>query len=466
MSSPLLMQWRRVVARRGGHRALRHAADGREVTFHELDRLAEAWRAAHLPDARAAAGRLVVFAQPNGIDWFTTFLGLLKAGAVAVPLDSAEPSSAQQATADALRAAGWWDGSRWSALPHARRCLLPDACLVKLTSGTTGQPKPLLFTARQMMADGRQVTATMGITARDTNYALIPFGHSYGLGNLTFPLLTAGVPIVVGSSSLPRAIAADFAQEHPTVFPSVPALWRALAESDLTLPGLRLGISAGAPLPAETARAFFARFGLRLHNFYGSSETGGIAYDRTGQATLHGSVGTALRGVRLTLGSGGVLRVSSAAVLTHGHRRRGAAGRSSRTSKKRPAHGLWIMADIVEQSPQGALFLRGRRGQTVKIAGRRLDLGEVLARVRALPGVTDAWIGVRETAEPQLGAVVVTRRPTHELRAALLAQTAAWKVPKKWLALPALPTNARGKLDRPRLQSALFPPPTATRNVT
>jgi acyl-CoA synthetase (AMP-forming)/AMP-acid ligase II len=45
-------------------------------------------------------------------------------------------------------------------------------------------------------------------------------------------------------------------------------------------------VSAGAPLPPDVARDFGRRFGCRLHGFYGSSETGGIAYDRTGQATL------------------------------------------------------------------------------------------------------------------------------------------------------------------------------------
>ena len=57
-------------------------------------------------------------------------------------------------------------------------------------------------------------------------------------------------------------------------------------------------ISAGAPLSAEVAQQFYRRYGIKIHNFYGSSETGGICYDRTGNATLSGrSVGKPLSGV-------------------------------------------------------------------------------------------------------------------------------------------------------------------------
>ena len=258
------------------------------------------------------------------------------------------------------------------------------------------------------------------------------------------PLLAQGIPLVCGTAPLPHAIAADFARWRPTVFPGVPAMWRALAASDLALPGLRLGISAGAPLPPEVARAFAARFGRRLHSFYGSSETGGIAYDATGAATLHGGVGRALRGVRLIVRSGARLMVSSAAVLTQGNRRR--VGKL----------GAWIMPDRAAVDARGGVTLLGRRGTTVKIAGRRVNLAEVAARLRRLPEVHDSWVGVSAGTDPVLGAVVATRRPAAELRAALLADTAPWKIPKKLVVVAALPVTARGKPDTRAMQALVF----------
>ena len=419
MSSALLQAWAKTLRRRGGDRAVVQAADSTAVTFRELDARATAWRQAHAPETAQLRGRAVLFAAPNGIGWLEIFLGLLQAGAVAVPLDGAEPPAAQRRLAGALRAGGWWDGKDRTRSPARDAYRDPAICLIKLTSGTTGQPRALAFTAGQVLADGRQITSTMGIRPRDLNYALIPFGHSYGLGNLTVPLLAQGVPLVCGSAPLPQAIAGDFARWSPTVFPGVPAMWRALAASDVALPGLRLGISGGAPLPPEVARDFATRFGRRLHSLYGSSETGGIAYDRSGAATLAGRVGRAVRGVKLTVLASARLRVSSPAVLTHGNRRR--VGKI----------GAWVMPDRVALDARGDVTLLGRRGKTVKIAGRRMNLAELSDRFRRLPGVRDAWVGVSAGTDPVLGAVVATERTAAELRAALLADTAAWKIPKK-----------------------------------
>jgi acyl-coenzyme A synthetase/AMP-(fatty) acid ligase len=441
MSHALLRAWERTLVRCGGDRAVVQAEDGASVTFRELDARAAAWLTMHAPDPAALDGRAVVFAMANSIGWLEMFLGLLKAGAVLVPLDAAEPPMAQQRFAASLRARCWWDGTKLEAVAGNRRFRDPAVCLIKLTSGTTAQPRALVFTAGQLLADGRQVTSTMGIRRGDLNYALIPLGHSYGLGNLTVPLLAQGVPLVCGTAALPHAIAADFARWRPTVFPGVPALWRALAASDLALPGLRLGLSAGAPLPPEVARDFAGRFGQRLHSFYGSSETGGIAYDRNGEAAFAGEVGRAMRGVRLTGLGGGRLQVSSAAVLTHGNRRR--AGK----------HGAWVMQDRVALNGRGGVTLLGRRGTTVKIAGRRVDLAEVSGRLLRLPGVRDAWTGVSAGTEPVLGAVVATERTAAELRAALLADTAAWKIPKKLIVVATLPVTARGKTDTRALQA-------------
>jgi acyl-coenzyme A synthetase/AMP-(fatty) acid ligase len=351
---------------------------------------------------------------------------------------------AQRELAQNPRAGFLWEREKLVEMSRAKRFRDPSVGLIKLTSGSTGRPRPLVFTDAQLLADGKQVTGTMAITSHDLNYALIPFGHSYGLGNLTIPLLAHGIPVVCGSVALPHAIAADFTRWQPTVFPGVPALWRALAASEVALASLRLGISAGAPLSAEVARDFSTRFGQRLHSFYGSSETGGIAYDRNGNGALNGDVGNAMRGVKLVELSGARLKVSSAAVFTHGSRQR--VGN----------RGAWILPDRASLSASGRVVLLGRRGTTVKIAGRRLNLAEVAERIRQLPGVREVWVGVSEDAEPVLGAAVATERPVAELRMTLQTQMAAWKVPKRWLMLADFPLTPRGKTDGRALRSKVF----------
>ncbi len=447
MSTALQRAWRQTLRQCGHDRAITTAVDGRTTTFRELDARAAAWRKAHLPAGEDMSGRAVVFAVPNGTVWLEIFIGLLQAGAVIAPLDAAEPPAAQRRLAESLRASHWWNGTALVELPRPRRFRDPETSLIKLTSGTTGSPRPLVFTGNQVLADARQVTATMGIRQRDLNYALIPLGHSYGLGNLTLPLIAHGVPMVCGSAALPHAMVDDFARWRPTVFPGVPAIWRALAGSDLradALASLRLGISAGAPLPPEVAREFHVRFGRHLHNFYGSSETGGIAYDAQGSATLAGQVGKALRGVRLVVAHGQRLKVASAAVVTFGH------------SRRLRGWGVWTMPDRVAVDARGRLTLLGRRGGNVKIAGRRVGLADVEARLRRLPGVSDVWVGVSAGVDPMLGAVVATDRLSADLRAALQMDTPSWKIPKKLVVVPSLPLTVRGKTDVRALQARLF----------
>ena len=447
MNPALLQAWEETRRRRARDTAVVQASDGRTCTFGELDDRATGWLAAHAPSARALAGRAVVFAAPNGIGWLEIFLGLMRAKAVAVPLDAAEPPAAQRSLAEALRAGFWWDGTRLVPLPRSRHYRDPAVSLIKLTSGTTGRPRPLAFTAAQLLADAKQISATMGIRPRDLNYALIPLGHSYGLGNLTLPLVAQGVPLVCGAAPLPHAIARDFREWHPSVFPGVPAIWRALASSEVepaSLNSLRLAISAGAPLPPDVARGFAARFGRRLHNFYGSSETGGISFDRSGWATLSGGVGRALRSVRIAPLHRGRIRVCGAAVFTQANRHR------------HGPYGCWMPPDRVALDAHGELKLTGRRGTVVKIAGRRVDLAEIEVRLRKLAGVRDVWVGVGPGAHSILGAALATDRPVLELRAELHADTAAWKIPKKWAAAAALPLTARGKVDTRALSARLF----------
>lgn len=443
MSNALLKAWERTLRREGSRRAVVQCGDGISATFRGLDGRASSWLERHAPGSDALSGCAVTFSASNGIEWLEIFLALLRVGAVPAPLDPAEPLASQQHLARAVRAGFWWDGASLRALEGARRLGGRDACLIKLTSGTTGSPRALVFSAGQLLADARQVTSGMGIGPDDLNYALIPLGHSYGLGNLTVPLIALGIPMVVGSSFLPESVGADFARWRPTVFPCVPAVWRALAASGVELPGLRLAISAGEPLAPETARAFAARFNQPLHSFYGSSETGGISYDRSGASALAGDVGKSLRGVRLTALSGARLRVASAAVLTHGN--------AMRTGKL----GAWIMPDRATLDTMGRVTLHGRRGVTVKIAGRRVNLTEVAGRLRRIPEVSDAWVGISGGAAPVLGAVVAAKQTAPQLRAALLADTAAWKIPKRIRVVAALPLTGRGKLNTRALREMI-----------
>ena len=142
MSHPLLEAWRRTLRRRGEAPAVTEAASGRVVSFRELDARARAWLDLHGGTTEALRGRAVVFASPNGAAWFEVFLGLMHAGAVAVPLDAAEPDAAQHALAMELRAGFRWDGARLVVLPPGARRFEPHRPSPPPRPGRPGRAAP------------------------------------------------------------------------------------------------------------------------------------------------------------------------------------------------------------------------------------------------------------------------------------------------------------------------------------
>ena len=456
MDATLVERWEATVRRAPGARALLAAESGRSWTRSELAREVEEWRAA-LPEAVRAGlhGQRVVLAVPNGVAWWTVFLGLLGAGAIPAALDATEPAAAQRATAEAVGAAWWWHDGRMERVAggagRAAKRRRGDAetrrggdGLLKVTSGTTGTAKALGFTHAQMIADGEQVCATMGIGADDVNLGIIPFGHSYGLGNLVMPLILQGTMVAMAESPLPQALAAACVRGGATVFPAVPAVLKALVRAEVEpekLATLRLVISAGAPLAAEVAAEFFGKFGRRVHAFYGTSETGGICFDRTGEAALAGGgsgasegvgVGAPMEGVRLSWGRGGRFAVESAAVR---------------------GNGKFSPPDRAEMNAAGEVTLLGRAGRVVKIGGRRLELGEIEAALKALPGVREALALVHPTRADALAVVVAADADAAVLKELLRAKVAPWKVPERWVVVREFPITARGKTDMPRLRA-------------
>lgn len=428
--SGLWRAWLRMERRRPRQTALVDLESGsRSFTRSELGaRAREA--AVQLPSGI----RLAALALPNSPDWIIWFLATQARGIAVVPLDASQPDGAQRAAALRLGAGIRITPQGVETLPRGR-CRIPaGTAVVKLTSGSTGLPKAWPCRAAHLLADGRHVCATMGIRPSDRNLGLIPLGHSYGLGNLVLPLILQGTALAVAPSFVPSQLGPWITRHRLTVFPTVPAVLRILAQ----LPGacpppLRTVISAGAPLPPETARAFLHTHRRRVHNFYGSSETGGIAYDRTGTASLSGaSLGSPLRGVRVKISPSGRVAVSSRAVLTR--------------------NGTHLLPDRGELRADGALRLLGRAGRVANLGGKKVALAEIEQALQAIPGVREAlaWVEHRGGREI-LCAAVECDLPRVRLETALAGRLSPWKLPRVLHTAPTLPRTTRGKIDRSAL---------------
>jgi len=389
----------------------------------EADQLAESM-------SYFARGTRIAFRLPNGAQWMTFFLAMQKCGLAATPLDASLPDEACLEMAQHLGCHALYLHGKIHLLEKKRKCA-GDFCCIKVTSGTGGGlPKIVSCRSSHLIADGTNIIRTMGIRPNDRNLAIIPLGHSYGLGNFVMPLILQGTPLVCAARFVPRQLVDWIKLHHVTVFPSVPAIFRVLALMPIEskLDPLRLAISAGAPLTGEVAQAFHQRYGIKLHNFYGSSETGGICYDRQGNSTLQGrSVGKPLNGVTVKV-KRHAIQVSSAAVA-------------------KPA-GSWRTPDRGEWNKQGELVLLGRSGREANIGGKKLHPSEIEHALRTLTGVSDALAWVEKKSDREILHVAVeTRLSLIEVQRGLAIKLPEWKHPKHYLLKHELPRSARGKID-------------------
>lgn len=351
-------------------------------------------------------------------------------------------------------------------LPRAERLrrTYPGTAVLKLTSGSTGAPKAALTSEAQLVGDGTQIIGAMGIRPSDTQIAAIPLSHSYGLGVLLMPLLLQGTAIVVRDSFIPQHLPDDATHVGARLFPGVPFMFQYFIANPpphgwpACLDRL---ISAGAPLTPATIRAFHDRFGIKIHSFYGTTETGGIAFDDSDEIHDGMVVGRALPGVTIALRpegdmppGAGRIHVRSAAVT----------GGYSDETRDGFDEGGFLTGDYGAWDARQQLTLLGRVSAFVNVAGRKVQPDEVEQVLRTMPGVVD----VRVLAAPdarrgqQIVACIVSERAnggisTLSVRQFCAARLAAFKIPRTIIFLDEIPLTSRGKTDRTALADLVRP---------
>jgi acyl-CoA synthetase (AMP-forming)/AMP-acid ligase II len=439
----------------------------RRATVSDVDALARAagsLLAARPPAARLAPGTVVGLAAANGPGFLASLLALRRAGLAALLLDPQSPESEAGRILRALGAPallrcsqGWPAGPEgWSFLstPGDREeppspPLPLDIAVVKLTSGSTGCPRGIAASSAALLADDAALTLSMGLSDADRLLTTIPLSHSYGLASLALPALVRGSLLVMPEASGVYDPFVTAARLGATFFPTVPAYLDALARMAEPPPrpdSLRLVITAGAPLAAATSARFREAFGLPVHVFYGSSECGGICYDREGGAAERGTVGAPVEEVRVLVEpDDGRVTVESAAV----------ASSYLPDPDDRLAGGRFRAGDLAVWQ-DGELALRGRVDDLVNIKGKKVNPREVETVLAALPGVDEAAVlGIPLAGAGELLRAVVACRPgsltAGEVIAWCRSRLSAHKVPRSVILIEALPRNSRGKLDRAAL---------------
>jgi long-chain acyl-CoA synthetase len=334
----------------------------------------------------------------------------------------------------------------------------PGTAMLKLTSGSSGPARATRTTEAQLIADGEQIAATMQIGRDDTQMAAIPLAHSYGLGVIVMPMLLQGTPLVLRESFVPHQLPDDARRFEARRLPGVPFMFEYLI--DHMKPGdwpssLTQVMSAGARLSPDTLRAFHARFGVKIHSFYGTTETGGISYDARTEIEDDTTLGLPLSGVSLSLRSTAGLpddcqrvHVRSAAVSS------GYVGSDTGDF----VDGGFLTADCGMLGQDGRLTLTGRVSSFINVAGRKVQPDEIEAVLRSMPGIADVRVvGAADARRGQMVVACLVPQPgspaptTVAVRQFCSTRLAAHKIPRTTIVVEAIPLNPRGKTDRPAL---------------
>jgi amino acid adenylation domain-containing protein len=427
-------------------------------------------------------------------------LGILKAGAAYMPIDTRYPDDrAAFMLADAAAPvvltqrdlASRLEGAAARPLfledDAAGECCedLPpaghsgDPAYVIYTSGSTGRPKGVVITHANAVRLFRATEAWMGFGPADVWTLFHSIAFDFSVWELWGALLYGGRLVVVPywTSRSPADFHALLVRERVTVLNQTPSAFRQLIRAEEGAgPGqlaLRLVIFGGEALDFQGLRPWLERHGDRrpqLVNMYGITETTvHVTYHPVALADLRAGasvIGVPIRDRQVyvldgkkqlcPVGAPGELYIGGGGVA------RGYLNRPALTAERfvpdpwspDPSARLYRSGDLARWLPGGRLEYLGRIDQQVKVRGFRIELGEIEAQLSSHPGMRECVVVCREDVrgDRRLVAYVVGRDgqalDAADLRARLRERLPEYMVPSAFVALSALPLNGNGKVDR------------------
>ncbi|MFN8161344.1 MAG: AMP-binding protein [Solirubrobacterales bacterium] len=471
-------------------------AAGREVAYGELDRMAGGV-AGGLHEHGVHRGDRVVMVLPNGLEAVAAIEGTLRSGAALCPLNpsikrdrlarvlrSVEPTvvlcdaeRAEVAESAAELAGGILVDAEVAALAEGPerepvRSLDSDLAAILHTSGSTGGPKGVMHTHRNLTFATDSINEYLKITPADRILCLLQLSFGYGLSQLLCCMRAGATLVLEEGFAFPGRVVELLTEQRITGLPGVPTIFTVLLSlrglADRDLPDLRFITNAGAALPGPTQAALRSTFPrAELYAMYGQTECIRVCYLPPELAETHSaSVGIAMPGTEAWIeDEGGNLLgpgESGELIVRGPHVMQGYWRDPEGTAERlRPGRWPWerVLAtnDLFRLDEEGLLHFVARRDDIIKSRGEKVvprEVEEVLlsapgVREAAVVGVPDRLLGeaVRANVAPEEGA---------ELEPAALKRHCAERledhmVPKEVMVHDQLPRTPNGKVDRQAL---------------
>ncbi|TFH73625.1 AMP-binding protein [Gammaproteobacteria bacterium LSUCC0112] len=358
---------------------------------------------------------------------------------------------------------------------HGDEHALTEQCVFTLiyTTGTTGDPKGVMLTHRNMLYVAAVSGALRGLKSDDKIYLVLPVSHVFGISAVFLAALYAGAELIIADRFDPAMCFSNFAEHGVSGVFGVPAMFAKLvdyarehgisqADRHHQWPRLRFMYSGGAPLDPAIKEKTEQLFGLPLLNGYGMTESAPtISQVRFNEPLTNCSVGKALPGMEIRLlgpdgtevahGEVGELHVRGPNVML-GYYRNPAA-----TAAAIDAQGFLNTGDLVRLDEDGNIHIAGRSKELIIHSGFNVYPPEVEGVISKHPEVLLCAV-IGESVEGNENVVAYVQRTAGSqlneaaLQAFIKPLLTAYKRPTRIEFMEPLPTAPSGKVLKHKLK--------------
>ena len=364
---------------------------------------------------------------------------------------------------------------------HIFRPTATDVALIQYTSGTTGSPRGAILTHLNLATNAAQARSWVPSVNRGTSvvYAVLPMFHAYGLTLCLTFAMSMGSRLVLFPKFDPELVL-KVVKKHPATFlPAVPPIYERLTaaadEAGVSLEGIEIAISGAMPLSASVVEPWEKRTGGYLVEGYGLSETSPVLIaNPVGPSRRSGSVGLPLPNTEARVvdpenpmvdraaGDEGELIVRGPQVFSGYWKKAEETAQVFVPAAEGDDAGPWFRTgDIVTIDADGFVKIVDRIKELIITGGFNVAPSEVEDALRSHPSVADvAVVGLPSdhSGEEVVAAVVLApgaELDEQALRDYVRPSLAAYKVPKRVVAVDELPKSLIGKVIRRQVRDRL-----------
>jgi len=501
--------------------ALVDAKSGKQTSYREMIARVDAFAGA-LTGRGIGVGDVVGLLSPNSSGFAVAFHGILRSGATATTVNAlftakdiakqltdsnakmlvtvtpllaqAKEAAAAVGMADSDLVVLDGDGHEIDGHPNAADLMQPGLpapdvsfapsshlAVLPYSSGTTGNPKGVMLTHRNLVANVAQIRPLHGMVADDVVVAVLPFFHIYGMTVLLNAALHARARLVIMPSFDLGEFLASIANHKCTIAFIAPPVAVALAKhpliDDYDLGSLNVVMSGAAPLDADLGQAVADRLGCRVVQGYGMSELSPVSHITPFDAGAHDVAGTApLSSVGWTVSNaaskiinpetGDEINVPTEGLSETGELwfkgpnvMAGYLNNDTATKETIDDDGWLHTGDLAQVDANGCVYIVDRLKELIKYKGYQVPPAELEAVLLSHPAIADAAvIGVVNDEGEEVPKAFVVKQAEQDLGADevieyVAGQVAPYKKVRQVEFIEAIPKSASGKILRKDLRT-------------